>query len=382
MDACRRSRVAMALAVALLATTPLDIHADVVRIEILSRQPANDGRPVGTIGEFEILRGKIYGEIDPADPHNKVIQDLELAPRNDRGKVEYVATFSLAKPVDMTKAARVLLYQVVNRGNGQVTIGPEGYISLISGWQGDVVPTPTNQTIVVPVAKARGGRALTGRVIARFIDVPNGVSTAPIRLASLGTPQPYLPADLSERGAVMTMYSSESRSGAQQGRQTIARVRLGLCELRKDAVPRHSRSHTRLPARGVSCGSRLSARLHGEGSARARRRAGGHARCRLVLPLRRSRSERHAESRRRGDRPGREHRRFAVRKLHPHLHPSRIQPGRIEPDRLGRSLSPDRGTADPDEPPLRAARAARPASTNRAATGSCGGGRIRIGPAD
>jgi Alpha/beta hydrolase domain len=237
MNACGPSQLVMALAAALLVATPLDLHADVVRIEILSRQPASDGRAVGTVGEFEIVRGKIYGEIDPADPRNKIIQDLELAPRNERGKVEYVATFALAKPLDLTKAARVLLYQVVNRGNGQVTIGPEGYISLISGWQGDVVPTPNNQTIVVPVAKARDGRAVTGRVIARFIDVPKGVSTAPIRLASLGTPQPYLPADLSDRGAVMTMYSSESRSGAQQGQQTIARSDWAFANCEKTPFP-------------------------------------------------------------------------------------------------------------------------------------------------
>ena len=223
MNACRRSLVAVALGALWLAATPLAIRAEVVRIEIVSREPATNGRAAGAVGEFEILRGKIYGELDPADPHNALIQDLALAPRNERGKVEYIATFTLAKPVDLTKAARVLLYQVVNRGNGQVTIGSEGYISLISGWQGDVVPTPNNQTIVVPVAKARDGRVVTGPVIARFIDVPAGSSTAPIRLASLGTPQPYLPADLSEPHAIMTMYASESRAGAQQGRQTIAR---------------------------------------------------------------------------------------------------------------------------------------------------------------
>ena len=221
MKVCRS--LAVGFVAALVAATPFDLRAEVVRIEITSREPANQGRSVGTVGEFEILRGKIYGELDPADPHNTLIQDIALAPRNERGKVEYIATFTLAKPVDLTKAARVLLYQVVNRGNGQVTIGPEGYISLISGWQGDVVPTPNNQTIVVPVAKTRDGRAVTGPVVARFIDVPNGASTAPIRLASMGTPQPYLPADLSEHGAVMTMYASESRSGAQQGRQTVAR---------------------------------------------------------------------------------------------------------------------------------------------------------------
>jgi hypothetical protein len=237
MNAARRYQVVIGLASALVAATPLDIGAEVIRLEILSRQPANDGRPVGTIGEFEILRGKVHGEIDPADPHNKDIQDLALAPRNERGKVAYVATFALAKPVDMTKAARVLLYQVVNRGNGQVTIGAEGYISLISGWQGDVVPTENNQTIVVPAAKARGGGILTGPVQARFIDVPDGASTAPIRLASLGTPQPYLPANLAEPGAVMTMYSSENRSGAQQGRQTIARSDWAFANCEKVPFP-------------------------------------------------------------------------------------------------------------------------------------------------
>jgi hypothetical protein len=233
----RRSPIAVGLAAAFLAATALDLRAEVVRIEIASREPANQGRPVGTIGEFEILRGKIHGELDPAAPHNAIIQDLALALRNERGKVEYIATFTLAKPVDLTKAARVLLYGVVNRGNGQVTIGPEGYISLISGWQGDVVATSNNQTIVVPVAKARDNRTVTGPIVARFIDVPNGASTAPIRLASLGTPQPYLPADVSEPGAVMTMYSSESRSGAQQGRQTIARSDWAFANCEKTPFP-------------------------------------------------------------------------------------------------------------------------------------------------
>jgi hypothetical protein len=75
--------------------------------------------------------------------------------------VEYVATFALAKPVDMSKAARLLLYQVVNRGNGQAIASPEGYVSLVSGWQGDVIPTANNQTIVVPIARNRDGSAST-----------------------------------------------------------------------------------------------------------------------------------------------------------------------------------------------------------------------------
>src|SRR5215831_1501211 len=128
-------------------------HAEVVKIEIASREPMNSGQAVGSVGPFEIIKGKIYGELDPNDPHNAIIQDIALAPRNARGKVEYVATFALAKPIDLSKAARVLLYHVVNRGNGQAGASPEGYISLVSGWQGDVIPTAINQTIVVPIAK-------------------------------------------------------------------------------------------------------------------------------------------------------------------------------------------------------------------------------------
>ena len=33
------------------------------------------------------------------------------------------------------------MYSVVNRGNGAAAASAEGHISLVSGWQGDVVPT-------------------------------------------------------------------------------------------------------------------------------------------------------------------------------------------------------------------------------------------------
>ena len=72
----------------------------------------------------------------------------------------------------------MLIYQVVNRGNGQATANAEGDISLVSGWQGDVIPTATNQTIAVPVARKKDGSPVTGRVIARFVDVPTAL-TAP-----------------------------------------------------------------------------------------------------------------------------------------------------------------------------------------------------------
>ena len=199
-------------------------HAQVVRLEITSREPMTNSQAAGAAGPFELVRGRIHGELDPKDPHNTIIQDLARAPRNARGRVEYAATFALAKPVDMARASRVLVYQVVNRGNGQAAANAEGDVSLVSGWQGDVIPAANNQTIVVPIAKERDGSPITGSVIARFVDVPTGASTAAIRLASLGSPQPYPPVDLAQPSATLTWHTSESYSGRQDAKRKVARA--------------------------------------------------------------------------------------------------------------------------------------------------------------
>ena len=101
---------------------------------------------------------------------------------------------------------------------------PEGYVSLVSGWQGDVIPTAANQTIVVPVARKKDGSPVTGRVIARFFDLPDGATAPPIRLASLGTPQPYPPADLAQPDATLTWHTRENYAGEQDAAHPVPRA--------------------------------------------------------------------------------------------------------------------------------------------------------------
>jgi Alpha/beta hydrolase domain len=213
-------------------------HAQVTRLEIASREPFKGSQAVGEAGPYEIIRGKVHGEVDPADPRNRIIQDLELAPRNTRGRVEYVATFALAKPLDPARASGTLVYQVVNRGNGAPTAGPDGHISLVSGWQGDVAPTASNQTIVVPIARNRDGSALTGPVIARFYNVAAGTNTVPIRLSSMGNaPPPYLPVDLEQRTASLTMHTSESSAGVKRGSVAVPRQTWTFADCRTSPFP-------------------------------------------------------------------------------------------------------------------------------------------------
>src|SRR5438046_1855285 len=134
--------------IAALLLCALCLHARVTRIAIEHREsPAFNARSFGKAGQYEILSGRFFGELDPRDARNAIINDIQLAPRNARGMVEYSATFSLAKPVDMSKASGVLYYLVPNRGNGAPAGYEEGHVSLVSGWQGDLLPRPNAQTI-------------------------------------------------------------------------------------------------------------------------------------------------------------------------------------------------------------------------------------------
>jgi hypothetical protein len=87
-----------------------------------------------------------------------------------------------------------------------------------------VIPTAANQTITVPVARKKDGTPVTGRVMARFFDLPDGAQSAPIRLSSLGTTQPYLPVDLAQTDATLTWHTRENYAGPQDAKHIVPRA--------------------------------------------------------------------------------------------------------------------------------------------------------------
>ena len=100
--AIRLPRKSLAACVLSMLTSAAPVAAGVIRIAIDQKQsPAYDGKSFGGVGQYEILTGRAFGELDPKDPHNTIITDLEFAPRNPRGKVQYVATFIVVKPIDL-----------------------------------------------------------------------------------------------------------------------------------------------------------------------------------------------------------------------------------------------------------------------------------------
>jgi hypothetical protein len=207
--------------VAGIAVGPADAH--ITRIVIEHRDsPAFQGQSFGEAGRYERLTGHAYGELDPKDPLNAIITDLALAPRNARGMVEYSATFSLVKPMDLSKASGVLIYEVPNRGRSALAgaatnpgamadLYKRGHVLLSSGWQGDIPPEDGMETILVPVARNPDGSSITGPVLVRFSDMPPHTNTLPLRGGlGAGVPQAY-PLTLDPSKAILTRRAGEGR---------------------------------------------------------------------------------------------------------------------------------------------------------------------------
>jgi len=187
-------------------------HADVVKLVVEKREPfTNAGRP------YEKLTGRFYGELDVQHPLNAIITDLEHAPRNARGRVEYSATFTILKPVDMTGATGVLVYQVPNRGRAGIEGGgyfadfrAQGHVLVASGWQADIASGAGIETMVTPIARNPDGSSITGPVMSRIADAPAGANTQPIirgRVTGTATP-----ASLDTTKATLTRRASETGS--------------------------------------------------------------------------------------------------------------------------------------------------------------------------
>jgi len=231
----RRAAAAIALGLGVLAAAGR-ADAQVTRLEITAREPM-PATP-GVAIPYELIRGRIHGDVDPKDRHNAIIQDVALAPRNARGRVEYVATFALAAPIDPSKASGVLVYSVVNRGNGAATASPDGHVMLVSGWQGDLEAAPALQTIQVPVATRSDGSPITGPVLARFVNVAAGTTTVPLRLGSIGAGVPaYPPASLDQATASLMSAASETSRGVKGGVVAIPRADWAFADCRTTPFP-------------------------------------------------------------------------------------------------------------------------------------------------
>ena len=106
----------------------------IVEIKIDAIESFADGQAFGNAGSYLRIKGIAKGEIDPVAPENRVIADLDKAPSNAHGMVEYAADFFILRPADLRRANSVLVYDVTNRGRKMI-------LNLLTTLR--ATPTPT-----------------------------------------------------------------------------------------------------------------------------------------------------------------------------------------------------------------------------------------------
>ena len=220
MKPARRLNIALSLAAgAMLAATAADARITKIVVDTaLSQNPTFGGYSWPGVGQYEKIIGTAYGEVNPHSRRNSVIVDVELAPRNSRGNVEYSFDFYILKPVVLGNGAHKVMYEPPNRGGktwntfGRVPGGndpgsivdpttlansflmPRGYTMVWSGWDqaagSNAVKTAASPTTIkLPIAHT-----------APTASNPNGTITGPSYeyfTGSGGTSLPltYPPAD-------------------------------------------------------------------------------------------------------------------------------------------------------------------------------------------
>ncbi|MBX9594720.1 MAG: hypothetical protein K2X46_10175 [Roseomonas sp.] len=149
--------------------------SEVIRFEVLESVPAFQGRSFEGVGTYLRITGRATIAVDPTDPRNAVIADIERAPRNAQGRVEATADVVVLRPADPTRGNGTLLVDVPNRGTklapqlfddvaqpgatraeqaGDAGIGflhARGYSMAWIGWQADIPSQPNQLAMTAPV---------------------------------------------------------------------------------------------------------------------------------------------------------------------------------------------------------------------------------------
>jgi hypothetical protein len=206
-----------ASAAALLALTIGSADARVTGFEIVSTEPVFDGQSFGDAGAYERIDAIATFAVDPASPRAAGVVDIDQAPVNAAGEVEFSTEVAIMRPAAADAGSSVLFYEVPNRGRnlsfmllnrgdspaipstaeqaGDGFLMSRGYTLVWSGWQADLTDDLLN--LDVPVLED-----VTGLSREEFIfDEAEDVSTAKLT---------YPAADLDPAKATLTVRAKET----------------------------------------------------------------------------------------------------------------------------------------------------------------------------
>ena len=204
------------------AALSLSASAAVTKVDITERTDL----PVAGVERIQAI---VHYALDPDNAANKIIVDLDKAPRNAQGMVEFAADLRILRMKDPKKRNGTMIVEAANRGHislpeigvpgktnpmrtakdvGDPWLLQEGFTLAWVGWEFDMKPDPDLIKLLnVPVL-----RGITGPVRAQ---VQVDAKTTTSSLADRGLAA-YVVADI--KGGSMTV-----RDGYDGTRQTIPR---------------------------------------------------------------------------------------------------------------------------------------------------------------
>jgi hypothetical protein len=161
----------------------------VTSIQVVERAEVLDGASVGSAGPYERVLAKVHFAVDPKLAPNRIIADIDLAPRNSDGKVEFSADMYILKPRDAAKGNGTALLEISNRGGkgllnmfdlaqgspdprtpaelGDKFLLEQGYTLVWIGWEFDVPPSEKLLHLYAPIA-TNNGQPIVGLVRAEW----------------------------------------------------------------------------------------------------------------------------------------------------------------------------------------------------------------------
>ncbi len=177
----------------LLAAGTLSAHAELTRIEIKSTKDVLGGKAWGNTGAYEELIGTAYFTVDPKAAANRAIPNVDKAPKDAKGLVEFSSDIYIDRPKDAAKGNGVAFFEASNRGRrslsttfsqpfrakqpedeaeyGDGTLFEEGFTLVWVGWQHSVDRKPGMVGIDLPIAMDNG-KPVTGRINTFGIGAP------------------------------------------------------------------------------------------------------------------------------------------------------------------------------------------------------------------
>ena len=207
-----RLALAVTSAVALGVVSPAS--ARVTQLNITAVESPTFAGQSFAAGQYERIEGTISGEVDPNNPQNPVIVDIEHAPRDAKGTVSYSADFQIIRPIDLSKGNHRILFDLPNRGgplalstfndsspgNNTTRSGSPGNgflmnngFTLVEGAWDTTVLQGTSATgfgVTFPIAKNRDGSSITGPTTEELVvDFNNQPATLPLAYAATSADQ-------------------------------------------------------------------------------------------------------------------------------------------------------------------------------------------------